>query len=98
MTDDDVPGDDGTTGSPWNHHICEACWSKMHPGRWPVRIRDDAPFQSDEATGEVLIRAAEVAFQCCYCGSMCWSHILYRDDPGQRHCRHDMYVTAGSGG
>ena len=86
--DDDIGEEldnSSTTGSEWNHWICEACWTKREPSRWPVRIQSTANFGG--------IPVEEVAFICCFCGAMAWSHILVRDDPGQRHCRHDAYVT-----
>lgn len=94
MSDEDVPTDPNmTTGSPWNHWICESCWSKREPSRWPVRVRDDSVIAASD--GEEL-RASDVAFVCCFCSSLSWSHILIRDDPDQAHCHHDTYVTSGT--
>jgi len=91
MTDDaEVLDENSTTGSEWNHWICEGCWSRREPTRWPVRIQYDADFDG--------IPVQDVAFICCFCGAMAWSHILVRDEPDQRHCAHQAYVTHDPGG
>lgn len=54
----------------WTHTICEVCWFKKNPDRFPNQLkRFDGDFSIDH---------------CCYCGSVKLTQIYTREDPNNR--------------
>lgn len=51
----------------WTHNICEICWFKREPERFPVQVKREP----DDL----------VVDQCCFCGSIKVTRIYVRQDP-----------------
>jgi hypothetical protein len=63
-----------STGSPWTHALCIACWNERHPS---------TPFNTDSIPDSVMVEMVP----CCHCSQLTTSGIYVRDDPKKMACK-----------